>query len=370
MVLARALCLACIVACGAAEDVVLLQVHAGVQTGDASSKISPHVGIPALQAMADDPVYDRWSHSDHQPTRLSDATSLGFVPENPLTLVDAPARTLIVDGCSGSTYMLSLSQRLLVAHGVSVHAVGEGGCHKEDLIKHIPKYLTDAEKEKIKDLDLTQSLKLAVEAVQRNNETLFFKTNTQLQSWDPSFQVMGTFFKDTGIKAALVFRNNILDWNVCRIRDCFAGRALGHPVNENGVEDKACFERREDPTLSTWALVNPEKMVSEIKQTEIDRVETLKKLRELGLVTEELYSEDLLSFELSSEGLGRSVKGWKKILSSWGIAASTKIIEEVLTQEPLTGKLPQPGPHSDVIYNIDEVESELRKNGLEHYLRT
>jgi len=321
--------------------------------------------------MANDPVYKREDYADRD-------WKFAFVnPRNTSTLIpsdfvleDVPARTLVVDGCSGSSYMMVLSQRLMAAHGVMVHAVGEGGSHKADLVRKMASIFNNSEKREIEDLDMTESLKLALEAARRNNETMFFKTNTELAKWDPTWYRKGAFFRNNGVKSALVFRRNILDWNVCRVRDCFDNGNRGYPVDENGELNQACFARRDDPNLTTYAYMRTERLVAKMQQDEVDRNETLRKLSDLGLVTEAVYSEDLLSFERRSHGLDLSTQGWKKILESWGINASWAIIQKVLANEPLVGKLPEPGPHSQVIWNIEKVSQKLRENGLAKYLRT
>eukprot|EP00448_Togula_jolla_P006318 CAMPEP_0170593748 /NCGR_PEP_ID=MMETSP0224-20130122/13625_1 /TAXON_ID=285029 /ORGANISM="Togula jolla, Strain CCCM 725" /LENGTH=70 /DNA_ID=CAMNT_0010917745 /DNA_START=40 /DNA_END=248 /DNA_ORIENTATION=- len=67
-------------------------------------------------------------------------------------------------------------------------------------------YLSDKEKSRVEKMDMTMSLSVALGAVAREGESLLFKTSSDLLRWDPSFEVMASFFRDSGIKGALVFR--------------------------------------------------------------------------------------------------------------------------------------------------------------------
>mmetsp|Transcript_70491 Transcript_70491/g.153097 ORF Transcript_70491/g.153097 Transcript_70491/m.153097 type:complete len:369 (+) Transcript_70491:86-1192(+) len=326
--------------------------------------------INPLQAMADDPVYGRWKvkAQSKTPSSTPEPGSVALMEQGSQS--DHAARTLIVDGCSGSSYMMGLAGKLMEGHGLSLHPVGEGGSHKSDLMKKMAGYLSDEELKRMEKLDMTAALKLSLRRVAARNQSMFFKVNSELKRWDPDFELMATLFQWQGVKAALVFRENLLDWNLCRVRDCFDGGARGYPVDKNGNRDAACFGRRSDPSRPTWALLKPQSLVTKMKLDAMDRAETFKRLHEKKLVWEEIYSEDLLSFERSAVGYKPSILAWRKLLKSWGLEPQNEIIRKVLEAEPLAGKLPEPGPHSQVIWNFDEVASELRKEGLEHYLRT
>jgi len=332
-----------------------------------------NASLPPLQAIADDVIYDRRAFRRAAKARVPPRPARRrILVDNGAWLNDTQARTLIVDGCSGSAYLMGLSRRLLSAHGIRSHAVGKGGSNKEELSRRMKGYLSRAEQEEIEELDMSDvssALRISMSASQRHAESLLFETRARLESWEPSFEAMSSLFK-RNVKCALVLRRNLLDWNICRVRDCLEADRIGVPVDAQGDRNEACLSRRIDPSKSTWALLEPKALVQKMSEDARERARLVKQLGEAELVREVLYTEDLLSFEQSSGGLGLSTESWMRLLKSWGLEPSKGIVEGVLSSEPLHGKLPEPSPHSQLIHNVEEVGSVLREHGLENYLRS
>jgi len=318
--------------------------------------------------MANDIVYGRGSPRIEEEEEADELTVSALPDVQNLT--DLTPRTLIIDGCSGSTYILGLSRRLMAAHGVSVHPLGEGGYHKEALLQNIGFYATDAERKELESLDTTGALALSMEIMGRRGQPLLFKMNEKPDEWEPSFEEVSSFLKKSAVRAVHVVRQNLLDWNICRVRDCFDGGALGHPVGTEGNESKLCFDRRAKPSIHTFAQLKPRVLVTRLQHDRARRARTAKLLKKAGLVKEKMYAEDLLGFEHISSGLDGSVEAWSKVLKLWGVEPKAESIRNVLSNEPMAAKLPDPGPHSEVVYNIGEVTRILeRHSDLAPYLR-
>eukprot|EP00448_Togula_jolla_P022388 CAMPEP_0170590826 /NCGR_PEP_ID=MMETSP0224-20130122/12076_1 /TAXON_ID=285029 /ORGANISM="Togula jolla, Strain CCCM 725" /LENGTH=386 /DNA_ID=CAMNT_0010914647 /DNA_START=55 /DNA_END=1215 /DNA_ORIENTATION=+ len=359
----------------ASDDIVLLQLRATVEAGSPASILAKPNEIRFPVAAANNSIQSQGSLAGEEGTGLPPILSRNVsvelaAKEAAHNFLGTPARTLIVDGCSGSSYMMALSWRLMRAHGEFPWPLGEGGSHKEDLIHKMFHVLSPAEKKSMRQLDMTSALEMAMIAVSnRTNSSIFFKTNTRIEGWLPFFSARAKFMKRNGVKSALIFRRNLLDWNVCRVRDCFDEGHNGIPVDKNGKRDRTCFMRRWSRRV-TRARLNPEQIAKKLVEDAKERAETLELLRKEGLADEVIYSEDLMSFERGSRGFMKSIKSWTKVLSKLGIQPSRAIIADVLAKEPTAGKLPEhEQPHSEVIDNLEEVAPLLVENGLGHYLR-
>eukprot|EP00448_Togula_jolla_P013024 CAMPEP_0170598256 /NCGR_PEP_ID=MMETSP0224-20130122/16147_1 /TAXON_ID=285029 /ORGANISM="Togula jolla, Strain CCCM 725" /LENGTH=382 /DNA_ID=CAMNT_0010922789 /DNA_START=70 /DNA_END=1216 /DNA_ORIENTATION=+ len=269
-----------------------------------------------------------------------------------------PSRAVIMEGCSGSSFMLALSGRMLRAHGVPIHSVGEGGSHRDSLLKKTARYASATEKELMNASSTPVALRIAIDAAKRHGQELFFKTNPKIKGWEPSFQEMSSFLKDN-VMSVLVLRRNLLDWNICRVRDCFDGGAQGHPVTPDGKEDKACISRRKSSNITTMALVKSHKMVKKVEKDVIFRTEMVWKLIEEGVVKEPFYIEDLLSFERASADFDTCIGVWADVMRSWGVKPDLQKIRRVLKKTPTAGKLPDPASHSQVVYNIVHLSNAL-----------
>jgi len=318
--------------------------------------------LQALQALANDIAYDRVDRRTMQQSLFSEGSTISKDP-------DVVPRTLIIDGCSGSSYLVTLSSKLLKAHGVSAHPVGDAGSHKEAIRHNLKFYSTEEEIKAISDAKIIDALGIANDIVNKRGEALLFKTNIKLNMWEPSFEEFSAYLK-SNVKSALVLRHNLLDWNICRVRDCFDKGHQGRPVNKKGEPHEACLKRRHDPSIESLAYIFAHKMGRKIKNDAVTRDETVQQLKEAGLVTEVVHSEDLLDFEHEdASGLDNSIKAWAMVLEAWAVEPDEEIIKSVLEKEELAGKLPQPGPHSEVIFNFENVSKVLGKHGMAHYLR-
>mmetsp|Transcript_67913 Transcript_67913/g.147931 ORF Transcript_67913/g.147931 Transcript_67913/m.147931 type:complete len:387 (-) Transcript_67913:109-1269(-) len=359
----------------ASDDIVLLQLRATVEAGSPASILAKPNEIRFPVAAANNSIQSQGSLAGEEGTGLPPILSRNVsvelaAKEAAHNFLGTPARTLIVDGCSGSSYMMALSWRLMRAHGEFPWPLGEGGSHKEDLIHKMFHVLSPAEKKSMRQLDMTSALEMAMIAVSnRTNSSIFFKTNTRIEGWLPFFSARAKFMKRNGVKSALIFRRNLLDWNVCRVRDCFDGGFCGWPVDEEGNPDQSCFSRRKDSSIVTKAHLKPKELASKMKQDFALRAQTLKEFKRRGLVTDAVYTEDLLKFEHGSHGLDVSIATWRKVLVAWGLQPDPAIIEKLLISEPLAGRLLNPPAHSESIANIEEVVQELRMSDLGRYLR-
>mmetsp|Transcript_67912 Transcript_67912/g.147929 ORF Transcript_67912/g.147929 Transcript_67912/m.147929 type:complete len:375 (-) Transcript_67912:109-1233(-) len=358
----------------ASEGAVLIQLQAAVQGGEARSNASAEGESRPMAGAASDSLPMR----ARPVSKKGEAAPFAQAMEKAIEVLQSDAsgfngttaRNLIIDGCSGSSYLMGLSFRLMQAHGELLWPVGEGGSHKPDLMKKMFQLVSPEEKEVMEGADLTSALRMAMHAANgRRNHTLLFKTNSRFEGWEPSFQSRLFFLKKNRVKSVFVLRRNLLDWNICRVRDCFDGGFCGWPVDEEGNPDQSCFSRRKDSSIVTKAHLKPKELASKMKQDFALRAQTLKEFKRRGLVTDAVYTEDLLKFEHGSHGLDVSIATWRKVLVAWGLQPDPAIIEKLLISEPLAGRLLNPPAHSESIANIEEVVQELRMSDLGRYLR-
>jgi len=283
---------------------------------------------------------------------------------------DTKARTLMAEDCSHSSYLLTLSQRLLAAHGVRLHALGKAGSEKATVPRRVGLEAPQAESLQIETLSMTGVFEVAEQLAQAKGESLFFESRFNMTTWDPSYPVTSAFFKSAAVRSVAVIRRNILDWNICRVRNCLDGWLPGVAVDAQGKEEAACELRRTRPSTPIFAKMNPEELAAKLQDDIRQRAEIAERLLRDGLIDEVFYAEDLLSFVRHSEGLGLSIRTWYRALKYWGISPCNAVIADTLRAEVMVGEMPDPGPHSQIIYNIKDVALQLRRHGLQRYLRT
>merc|ERR1719356_597200 len=196
----------------------------------------------------------------------------------------------------------------------------------------------------------------------KHNQTLLFKSilHRDLEATlSPRLLAMGTL-------AAYSTRRNKLDQLICMVRDCFLNTderttPYGYPVDSNGKASRLCFERRDSGAKGYKANIKVvdaktgqhylRQNLEFFDQQEKDGEAMLKKA---GYKAAKVHYEDLVAFQESSE-----------VLKSWGVTPDTAKLTTYLTNQAGTWKAPTARSN---IYNVDEVEAELKKLGKQDLL--
>merc|ERR1719291_70107 len=103
----------------------------------------------------------------------------------------------------------------------------------------------------------------------------------------------------------------------------------------------------------------PRRLVSMMRKTADDFQVEQDILRQTFKRFQVVVMEDLLAYQYGKANLHRSAEAWHNFMKSWGVTPDPVIIKNFLRQD--MGSRTAPGPHSDTIYNIDEVEDALRE---------
>ena len=198
--------------------------------------------------------------------------------------------------------------------------------------------------------DLMEALKMENQHAIENNEVLAFKTF-------PTRPIIVEGLKEMGAKFAQLQRGNVLDYFVCRIRDCFkTHRSKGHAVfANNGTHADYCFTRRYDKEVKVMAYVKPEVVVNTIHNNQKQIQADHKAVEHVLSPSATQTYEDLFALKYSSdEGVFQSsVTAWTSLLRSMVDNIDKDIVASVL--RPMKGTSTPPLPHNELIYNYNEV---------------
>jgi len=272
---------------------------------------------------------------------------------------------VVMDGCSGSSYIVTQVKYLFNLHG---HPTS---------FNHEPELFVPRQNPFFHG---NRSLGEAVEMVNKDevsrNKTLVFKGSSEnlhiedgRMAWStqvaPSLRKMQTY-------AVYAWRSNVLDHAVCMVKDCFSlaygtknfsKEALGHPVAANGTRRQECFQRRKANVSSKDYKVtfHPE-VLTEYLRTSYDNVlaereKLTRTVGPFGVVT----AEELTAFEHDRSQFDRSCRAWHSLLRSLGIRPDKAIIRSYLAKT--AGSRPAPALHSETIFNFEEVKAALVKAG-------
>jgi len=274
----------------------------------------------------------------------------------------ARPRIIVMDDCSGSTFVQSVTRDLLSIHGLVGSGEGFGIVkpHKNRLFVQNPA------------LGLGAALhEMATGAAERGT-TLTFKMGTKFLT--AQLDVV-TNMTSLGAYAVHVWRSNVLDELVCKVRDCFKDR-LGYPVNAKGKKSKLCFDRRAASAEATMAVMDVPKTVRLINKTMRVHSSVADELTAFGFKAPLTVAfEDLAAFQYTSPAppsapnerpcdFDCSVAAWERVLSSLGVEADDDAVRLYLEDRGARSRDPPP-PHSDTIYNADDVKEAMDDAGAE-----
>jgi hypothetical protein len=288
-------------------------------------------------------------------------------------------RIMIASGCSGSSATGARIKRILEAHGYQLPRIRNSGNH-ELLKPDKNRYYKQA----YNDLVTTATTKegrepkygdVIVEALRRihrgaisQGQVLYFKADLSLLLQEgvlAGLQQIGAVFVH-------MYRWNALDRCVCQVRDCFKEK-FGHPVHaDNGTKTELCFQRRKHPETKVKAFFY--KGMAE-KCTAIERINAEENILDFHDVVSPGASvtyEDLFGYSTTADQatFERSLIAWVALMSPFIQQVNQTIIHDILQAERNTRLLP--GPHKQVIYNINQVVQELQQARLplDQYLRS
>mmetsp|Transcript_49921 Transcript_49921/g.98627 ORF Transcript_49921/g.98627 Transcript_49921/m.98627 type:complete len:331 (-) Transcript_49921:402-1394(-) len=291
-------------------------------------------------------------------------------------------RILVMEGCSGSTFVQQLARKLLFAHGITARgplemlnpcASWEPHCKEQDIFwDH-----TTSENVTQAHSHLEKSLEKAVSFMHKKNRVFMskvtfntIKTNTPLREKLLKLKVT----------VAVVIRSNVLDVAVCQVRDCFGdeGYLCGHSVDIAGNRSDMCFARRDHPEVITMAKFDAKCLVEKLSSDWFtgvrypDSVQDDMKILSTNYCNPITY-EDLMAFQTNNHGalrtshreFERSVLGWSALLLCWGVTPVQAHIAAVLRP---TAETRSPSSHDRTIFNADEIRSAL-SNATESAVR-
>jgi hypothetical protein len=278
---------------------------------------------------------------------------------------DMLPRMLVMGGCSGSSFIMLVAMKLLEVHGIPFVWFDDTEMLKPEKNKF---YTWET--------GMGSAMKKANEDALSRGGVLAFQAMTNMLTTEGSGEQGGQVevtwddvkddLKGMGTHVVYAKRENLLDHAVCKVRDCFTSQ-FGIPVDENGQRSKLCFDRRKAESGEYKAKMIPPKLVKMIKKTADDVELEQKILAETFPQFNVVTMEDLLAYQYSEDDLTTSVEAWKSFMESWGVPPDMDAIKKFLQKD--IGSHKKPGPHSETIYNIDEVKEELLNEHLDKYLR-
>jgi len=272
------------------------------------------------------------------------------------TSASSPAPMLVVSaGCSASSYLGSMIAGFLTAKGIT----STPPTLRWEAFKPVnnPFYTPKA--------GMTHAIKnLAMEAA-RANKTLLVKCEPPRLRF-----AMLSVLKQLKFKAIYYERNNVLDRLVCNVRDCFSTTSTSYPVlASSGKKTDLCFQRRYS-NVTTKAFLDTRTLAKQLRSLRFWMPKYMKK-KAFGCKEWPVFNFDTLyGYEYSESKFGTSVIAWQRLMKCFGVTIEPAVIDRILRPQ-MNSRLMK--PHSDAIYNIEEVIQELRKNqnaDLLQYLRT
>lgn len=267
----------------------------------------------------------------------------------------APVLVTFVSGCSMSSFTRWVAKAMLTAHGYQI-------CNKKmcgDEV-HVPKknpYKTNSN-------SMVDAMALLARAAKQHNCTCVVKVGDvrgKRLVKDMYATPGGIFPQDW--EFGIMFRSNLLDRQVCLIRDNFAPDSIGQSVLPNGTKFTPTEFRGQARanTLAKFKHVSKiESQLDFIAATLSQTAHDLQNVRKRSI--NQVATEDLVLFEhdASVEALQRSTAAWQSVLASWRAPSSPHVINQVFAKFGI-GKRARPAPHADVIYNPKDVQPHLGK---------
>ena len=148
----------------------------------------------------------------------------------------------------------------------------------------------------------------------------------------------------------------------CLIRDCLIGKKWqenSHAVDRDGNRNDACMSRRKS-NIKTFAKIDIPSLGRRLKDMDVHISEHFKAMREKFQLPNLILfaTEDLFRFESDDAFMEFSLSIWMGLISQTGIVPDREELRKMFTEHLHSYKLKS---HRDVIYNYDEVASELQR---------
>jgi len=272
---------------------------------------------------------------------------------------DYGPRILITQDCSGSTFVQHTAIELLRAHGLNIYFTGTYESlkpQKNVLYQKSPKK------------GMADAMATYASRAQKSGGVLVFKAEPNKLENDPS---IASAMVKYSAHAAHVYRSNVLDQAICKVRDCFP-QHFGVAVDQFGSPSSACFKRRSDGKVIEKAHLKAEQLVQFVNETMQRQIHLPAEILAWGFPrTESVAYEDLAAFQYgatdyNSCDLACSLRAWCRLLMSWDVAVDSGVVESYLLNVVKTETVHKPpGRHIETIDNLHEVYEAFVKAGPE-----
>jgi len=291
---------------------------------------------------------------------------------------------LLMEGCSGSTFVTQTASQLLECAGTKVVAAGE-------LMK--PRSANGWWND-------YHNWSLALEVMHRDAGEFgkAFIINTDIKSGSSPAAEWWPTIRNLGGRIVEGHRRNRLDMMLCMIRDCFGlGPRMGYLLDEHGNRSNLCFARRgnsstaanrvhldlhqlQRPSMRKWSddgIMN-NAAAAEGKEEATQPLQLhAEALAPLGVQNMAAATyEDLAAFQYpgadSSDELMRSLVAWQKLMAAWGVTHFTGKSATFRLRECLRRKLgtyKRPPASAEMIDNYKQALPVLARLGLTKHLR-
>jgi hypothetical protein len=316
-----------------------------------------------LREAAQDFLWKGYTQKDYERfAQLLRTTVVPVSEYNPVAF-DLRPRMMVSEGCSGSSYAISVIKEMLEAHETAPIEYR----YNDELMKCEKNPECTGQGSKAQALGMQIAVAKAVVA----GRTLVVKEQGSVASARAAMREMGAH-------AVMAYRSNVLARMLCEAKDCFDTGVVTKLTKRMGPNADACFEKRRSlpPEQQTKVWIDPEGLVDVLRSYETVQHDMETYLKSSGFKHNEVacgphdicYSivtiEALFEAESDDKGPGssaveRTVHAWSTVLKSLGVTPDATIIASVL--EPTRGKRPAFSLHES-ISNADEVERALRKD--------
>ena len=252
---------------------------------------------------------------------------------------------LVSNGCSGSTFLFGLFNRLMWLHGIRATRYNNTDEILDPRFTQLRGGLPAGE---------------YLGSVRRKTRgRLSFKTFLSRDLSPAQANATLHAFAREKVRVWAAYRCNTLDRAACLVRNCFGGKgnwtwALGHPVDGKGNADKQCFGMRRESANRTYAVLRLINRASQnTTSTTFNRVGTcgsawerdrdLLQRGSLRLPARAKWYEDLVAFEYAGElmlgataypdersPMERSVNAWSEVLGDVGVTAQRPALRQLL----------------------------------------
>jgi hypothetical protein len=186
--------------------------------------------------------------------------------------------------------------------------------------------------------------------------------------------------RDINPRVVKMYRRNMLDLYVCKIRDCVDKgfqkshqKKRSYPIDvSTGEETDLCFKRRKKKDVTVKAFINVETLAARFQVLNEKDLKNDAKAREIfEWNSEAVANEDLFRFENSNstDALDLSLQSWIEVFHAWGITPDVPLLRQYIVEHPDHGTRPL-RPHTESVYNAEEVKNALEtRPELKEYLQ-